>query len=55
MKLQWNARRGAEELYNAFKQVGLTLEDLQGRKFIRLNQLKHLLAGGKLGDDLRWK
>jgi nucleoside-diphosphate-sugar epimerase len=55
LQLQWNARRGAQELYNAYKQAGLTLEDLQGRKFIRLNQLKHLLASAKLDDTLRWK
>jgi len=55
LRLQWNARRGAQELYNAYKQAGLTLEELQGRKFIRLNQLKHLLSNGKLDDSLRWK
>ena len=55
LKLQWNAGRGAQELYNAFKKVGLTLADLQGRKYIRLNQLKHLLAADKLDETLRWK
>jgi nucleoside-diphosphate-sugar epimerase len=55
LKLQWNARRGAQELYNAFKEVGLTLDDLQGRRFIRLNQLKHLLSAGRLDDTLRWR
>lgn len=54
LKFQWDARRGAQELYNAFKQVGLTLADLQGRKFTRLNQIKYLLASGKLDDTLRW-
>ena len=55
LKLQWNAQRGARELYEAFKAVGLKLEDIQGRKYIRLNQLKHLLAESKLDDTLRWK
>lgn len=55
LKLQWNTRRGAQELYHAYKQAGLTLEELQGRKFIRLNQLKHLLGNGRLDDTLRWK
>jgi nucleoside-diphosphate-sugar epimerase len=55
LKFQWSARRGAQQLYAAFKQVGLKFEDLQGRKFIRLNQLKHLLSADKLDDTLRWK
>jgi nucleoside-diphosphate-sugar epimerase len=55
LKFQWTARRGAEELYHAFKQAGLTLADLQGRKFTRLNQIKYLLASNKLDDTLRWK
>ncbi len=55
LRLQWNALRGARQLYEAYKQTGLTLEDFQGRKFIRLNQLQHLLSNGKLDDTLRWK
>jgi nucleoside-diphosphate-sugar epimerase len=55
LRFQWNARRGAQQLYAAYKAAGLTVQDLQGRKFIRLNQLKHLLAAGKLDDSLRWK
>jgi nucleoside-diphosphate-sugar epimerase len=55
LKLQWDARRGARELYTAYKAAGLKLEDITGRKFIRLNQLKHLLAAGKLDENLRWK
>jgi nucleoside-diphosphate-sugar epimerase len=55
LKLQWNARRGAQELHDAFKAAGLTKDELAGRRFIRLNQLKHLMAAGKLDDTLRWK
>jgi nucleoside-diphosphate-sugar epimerase len=55
LKLQWTARRGAQELYEAYKAAGLTAAELQGRRFIRLNQLKHLLAEGRLDETLRWK
>jgi len=55
LQLQWNARRGAQELYSAFQTVHLTLKDWQGRKFIRLNQLKYLLDTGTLDETLRWK
>ena len=51
----WNARRGAEELYAAVKGAGLTLEDFQGRKYIRLAQLRHLLDEELLDGTLRWK
>jgi nucleoside-diphosphate-sugar epimerase len=52
---QWDARRGAHELREAFEHVGLTEEDFQGRKFTRLKQLNHLLDKGLLDESLRWK
>ena len=54
-KPKWNARGGAQELYAAFGKVELTLDDFQGRKFIRLNQLKCLIANEHLDDALRWR
>jgi nucleoside-diphosphate-sugar epimerase len=52
---KWTAKAGAIELYEAFKEVDLTIDDFQGRKYVRLNQLKHLLREEKLEPDLRWK
>ena len=54
-KPKWNARRGAEELYAACREVHLQLEDFQGRKFIRLKQLRHLLDEGQLDETLRFR
>jgi nucleoside-diphosphate-sugar epimerase len=54
-KPEWDARRGAREVYDAVRQAGLTLDDFQGRKFIRLNQLKHLLERNLLDHTLRWR
>lgn len=51
---RWTARDGARELYEACLRVGLTLPDFQGRKFIRLNQLRHLLDSNRLDRTLRW-
>lgn len=51
---QWTARRGVQQLYKAFQDFGLTLESFQGRKYVRLNQLKHLLATNCLDGQLRW-
>ena len=52
---QWDARRGARELLDAFREVGLTLDDFEGHRFIRLNQLNRLRADGSLDDTLHWR
>ncbi|MGB6166832.1 MAG: NAD(P)-dependent oxidoreductase [Geitlerinemataceae cyanobacterium] len=51
---QWNARRGAEELYAVYTQIGLTLEEFEGEKYKRLAHLQSLLDSGKLNGTLRW-
>ena len=53
-KPQWNASFGAKELYSALQEANVTLEDFQGRKYIRLTQFKHLLDNGRLDGTLRW-
>jgi nucleoside-diphosphate-sugar epimerase len=52
---RWDAQTGARELYEAYKAVGLRLEDFEGPRYRRLDQLKQLLASGSLGPHLRWK
>jgi nucleoside-diphosphate-sugar epimerase len=52
---QWNASFGAKDLYAALQEAQVTLDDFQGRKFIRLNQLKHLRATGLVDESLRWE
>ena len=54
LELDWNARRGAEELIDAYRAVGLTEEAFEGRSYVRLRQLRHLLDEHLLDDDLRW-
>ena len=53
-EFRWDARRGARELYDVYRRAGLTVQDLQGRRYIRLNQLKHLMSVGDVDDMLRW-
>ncbi len=53
-KPQWNASFGAKDLYAALQEANVTLADFQGRKYIRLAQIKHLLGLGRLDDALRW-
>lgn len=53
-RAKWNAVRGASELYDAFREHGLTQDDFQNRRFVRLGQLRHLVDTGRLDADLRW-
>jgi nucleoside-diphosphate-sugar epimerase len=53
-KPQWNASFGAKDLYAALQEAHVTLADFQGRKYIRLSQIKQLLGEGLLDDSLRW-
>jgi nucleoside-diphosphate-sugar epimerase len=54
-KPQWDARKGAKQLYEAYKSIGLKLEDFEGPRFRRIDQVKALIAEGALLPDLRWK
>lgn len=51
---QWNARKGARELYDAYRKWGMTEEVFDGPAFKRLGHIQRLLASGQLGPDLRW-
>jgi nucleoside-diphosphate-sugar epimerase len=53
-KPEWNAVRGAHELYAALEPAGVTQEAFQGRRFTRLEQLKFLMGIGRLNNDLQW-
>jgi len=50
---QWTATKGAQELYEAYHAVGLTLESIQSGRFTRLGQIRRLLASGELDPTLR--
>jgi nucleoside-diphosphate-sugar epimerase len=50
----WNARKGIAELRDAYARVNLKLEEFQGRKYIRVKQLRHLLDTRQLDGTLRW-
>jgi nucleoside-diphosphate-sugar epimerase len=50
---QWTARRGAEQLHAAYRDAAIVLEDCEGPRFKRIDQLERLLASGQLDADLR--
>ncbi len=51
---QWDARKGAKQLYEAYRRVGLDLADFEGARYRRIDQLKQLMASQNLDADLRW-
>jgi len=53
LELAWDAARGARELAAAYRTAGLTADELHGRRFVRLRQLRHLLDEGELDETLR--
>ncbi|HYE35700.1 NAD(P)-dependent oxidoreductase [Methylocaldum sp.] len=53
-KPQWTVRRGVEQLYEAYKTIGLKLEDFEGPKFMRIAHIKKLIGEGLLDNNLRW-
>ena len=54
-RFEWTAERGADELASAYASVGLTFDEFEGHRFIRLNQLKRLLEARRLDGALRWE
>lgn len=54
LTLEWNARSGAVELYEGYREAGLTFEQFEGPLFTRLKRLQQLRGEGALDDDLRW-
>jgi nucleoside-diphosphate-sugar epimerase len=50
----WNARRGAEQLYEAYKRYRLTLEDFEGPRYMRIQHVMRLRDAGLIDSSLRW-
>jgi nucleoside-diphosphate-sugar epimerase len=53
-KPQWNARRGAQELYQSYRRLGLALDDFEGPRYKRIAHIRKLLDQGDLDPSLRW-
>jgi nucleoside-diphosphate-sugar epimerase len=50
---RWNARAGAEELYQAYRASKLSLTDFEGSRFNRIAHVQQLIADGLLDQTLR--
>ncbi|MFO7661452.1 MAG: SDR family oxidoreductase [Chloroflexota bacterium] len=54
-KPKWTARMGAAQLYEAYQQTGLKLDDFEGPRYRRIDHIKMLIGDGRLSDQLRWQ
>lgn len=52
---QWTVRRGVEELYAAYQQIGLKLEEFEGPRYRRISQIKSLIESGRLDQNFYWR
>ena len=50
----WTVPQGVVQLRDAFRAVGLTREDLEGDRFVRIQRILQLLEAKRLDSDLRW-
>lgn len=50
---QWTVAQGITQLAADMSQFGLSTEDFEGPRFVRLARIRQLLADGRLNDELR--
>ncbi|NMG18594.1 NAD-dependent epimerase/dehydratase family protein [Brasilonema bromeliae] len=53
-KCDWNAQRGAQQLYDLFSQIDMTEEVFLSRGFTRLKQLEYLIRTQQIDKDFFW-
>jgi nucleoside-diphosphate-sugar epimerase len=51
---QWTARKGAQELYEAYRAARLTAADLATAPYTRISHIRRLIKDGRLDTSLRW-
>lgn len=51
---QWTARQGAQELYDAYRALGLTAADIEQGRYVRINEIRRLQQAGRLDSSLHW-
>ena len=54
-KPQWTVAQGAKELYEAYKKVGLLVEEFEGPRYRRITHLENSLRSGRIDSTMRLK
>jgi len=52
---RWTVQKGIEELYDAYRAEGLTLEEFLSPRFQRIKRILELVEAGELDAELRWR
>ncbi|HZS54812.1 MAG TPA: SDR family oxidoreductase [Bryobacteraceae bacterium] len=52
---EWNARKGAQELYDAYRASDLSLTNVERGDYIRIRHIQKLRKAGTLDSSLRWR
>jgi nucleoside-diphosphate-sugar epimerase len=52
---EWDAKRGAQQLYRLFKRIDMRADDFNYRSFTRLKQLEYLIRTRQIDDHFFWK
>jgi nucleoside-diphosphate-sugar epimerase len=53
-KCDWNAQRGAEQLFDVFNQIDMSEDTFTSRGFTRLKQLEYLIRTKQIDKDFFW-
>jgi nucleoside-diphosphate-sugar epimerase len=51
---RWNARQGAQELYDAYRAASLSFQELEHGRYARISHIQGLLQTRQLDSSLRW-
>lgn len=51
----WTAKKGAQEVYDSIKKIGLTLEEFEGPRYRRVDNLKKSITEGIIDNEFRRK
>lgn len=52
---RWSLRKGAQQLYDAFRSLGLTIDDIENGRYARIGHIHKLMSTGRLTNSLRWR
>jgi nucleoside-diphosphate-sugar epimerase len=52
---RWNARKGALQLYKAYREAGLRYADIEAGRYARITHIHGLITSGGLDSSLRWR
>lgn len=53
-KCEWDAEKGAQQLYDIFKTMSMGVSEFEANPFTRLKQLKYLIESNQVDSDLFW-